>query len=322
MARRTPPPPIADALAAGVAANAGHPSLELLWGSPGTMHAALTMHEWTGEARWAELFRADADALWRAFLPADEAPCRLWTQDLWGRKEKMTGAGHGFAGNASALIRGRALLPAAAWAQWADAIIETAHATALREGPLANWVPEVPPAHTPPKIARAVVSRRAGDGDQPGRPSRSAPRRTAGRGGRIDVGRGSAGERRGAVPRDGRQWLCVVEAVQAQRRPALAGSRARVRDARDGAMRPHGRGTWPAPPFAVDRRRRRCLLRRGVASSATTRCPTSIHPLSAARSGVRAATACLRRDWGNGAQRACGCRAYGRVRSMPAVRLG
>ena len=143
---------VADALAAGIAANTGHPSLELLWGSPGTMHAALTMHEWTGEARWADLFRADADALWSAFLPADEVPCRLWTQPLWGRKLKMTGAGHGFAGNASAVIRGRALLPAATWAQWADAIVETAHATALRDGPLANWVPEVPPAHTPPKM--------------------------------------------------------------------------------------------------------------------------------------------------------------------------
>jgi lantibiotic modifying enzyme len=76
----------------------------------------------------------------------------MWTQDLWGRKQKMTGAGHGFAGNASALIRGRALLPADTWSAWADAIIETAHATALRDGPLANWVPEVPPDHTPPKM--------------------------------------------------------------------------------------------------------------------------------------------------------------------------
>ena len=143
---------IADALAAGIAGNTGHPSLELLWGSPGTMHAALTMHEWTGESRWADLFRADAEALWRELLPIDEAPCRMWTQDLYGRKEKNTGAGHGFAGNASALIRGRALLPADAWSKWADAIITTVHATAQREGPLANWIPEVPPAHTPPKL--------------------------------------------------------------------------------------------------------------------------------------------------------------------------
>ena len=143
---------IADALAAGIAANAGHPSLELLWGAPATMHAALTMHEWTGEVRWAELFRADAADLWNTLLPITEAPCRMWTQDLWERKQKMTGAGHGFAGNASALIRGRALLPAATWALWADAIVETAHATAQRDGPLANWIPEVPPAHTPPKF--------------------------------------------------------------------------------------------------------------------------------------------------------------------------
>jgi hypothetical protein len=145
---------IADALATGIAANAGHTSLELLWGSPSTMHAALTMHEWTGEARWAALFRADAADLWRAFLPADEAPspCRLWTQPLWGLKLKMTGAGHGFAGNASALIRGRALLPTEEWAQWTDAIIETTHAMALRDGPFANWIPELPPANTPPKF--------------------------------------------------------------------------------------------------------------------------------------------------------------------------
>ena len=143
---------IADALAAGVAANAGHTSLELLWGSPATMHAALTMHEWTGDARWTELFRADAGALWNTFLPIDEAPCRMWTQDLWGRKQKMTGAGHGFAGNASAVIRGRALLPEAVQAAWDDTIIETACTTAQREGALANWIPEVPPAHTPPKF--------------------------------------------------------------------------------------------------------------------------------------------------------------------------
>jgi len=142
---------VADALATGIAANSGHPSRELLWGAPATMHAALTMHDWTGEARWAELFRADASDLWQTLLPITEATCRMWTQDLWGRKQKMTGAGHGFAGNASALIRGRTLLPAATWSPWVDAIIATAHATAQRNGALANWIPEVPPAHTPPK---------------------------------------------------------------------------------------------------------------------------------------------------------------------------
>jgi hypothetical protein len=32
-----------------LADNTGHPSLELLRGSPGTMRAALTMPEWTGD---------------------------------------------------------------------------------------------------------------------------------------------------------------------------------------------------------------------------------------------------------------------------------
>jgi Lanthionine synthetase C-like protein len=150
--RLAPDRTIADAIATSIVANAGHPSLEMLWGSPGTMHAALAMHEWTGEARWAELFRADANALLNTFLPAEEAACRAWTQDLYGRKERIIGAGHGFAGNASALIRGRALLPQGTWEQWTDGIVETVHVTALRDGALANWPPEFKPHGTPPKI--------------------------------------------------------------------------------------------------------------------------------------------------------------------------
>jgi hypothetical protein len=148
--RLAPDRATADAIAASIAANAGHPSLEMLWGSPGTMHVALTMQEWTGEERWAELFRADADTLLRTFLPAREVPCRIWTQELWGRTQRMTGAGHGFAGNARALIRGRALLPRQTWAQCADDIVETTRATALCEGAQANWPPLLEP--TPHKL--------------------------------------------------------------------------------------------------------------------------------------------------------------------------
>jgi hypothetical protein len=143
---------VAASIADSIAANAAHPSLELLWGSPSTMHAALTMHEWTGDARWAELFRADADALLRAFLSAGDAPCRIWTQDLYGQRTRYIGAGHGFAGNASALIRGRKLLPIASSSSWEDAIVETAHATALREGAQANWPARLAASATPPKM--------------------------------------------------------------------------------------------------------------------------------------------------------------------------
>ena len=167
---------VADALAAGIAANTGHPSLELLWGSPGTMHAALTMHEWTGEARWAALFRADAAALWRALLPIDEAPCRMWTQDLWGRKQKMTGAGHGFAGNASALIRGRALPAGELGGMGGRHHRDGARHGAARRSARQLDSRSATGAHAA-QDGRAVVPRRAGNGDEPGRPARCAPRR-------------------------------------------------------------------------------------------------------------------------------------------------
>jgi hypothetical protein len=142
---------VADRIAAEIVANANHPALELLWGSPSTMHVALTMHEWTGDARWADLFRADAAVLLRAYQPTELAACRIWTQDLYGRMCRYIGAGHGFAGNASALIRGRALLSAAT-DSWADAIVETAHATVMREGACANWPAQLEPPTTAPRM--------------------------------------------------------------------------------------------------------------------------------------------------------------------------
>lgn len=48
----------ADAVAGLVRANLDHPSRELMWGSPGTLLAALFMHWRTGEDRWAQLYRA------------------------------------------------------------------------------------------------------------------------------------------------------------------------------------------------------------------------------------------------------------------------
>src|SRR5690606_36995417 len=52
-----PGPALADRLAAVIRDNRDNPTLEALWGAPGTMIAALFMHEATGESRWAELFR-------------------------------------------------------------------------------------------------------------------------------------------------------------------------------------------------------------------------------------------------------------------------
>jgi hypothetical protein len=141
--RLAPSPQSADRLVASIAANAGHPSRELMWGIAGTMHAALEMHERTGERRWAEQFRHGADELARSFVPHPAAGCRLWTQDLNGARPEYLGATHGFAGNAGAIARGLPLLsdPGRTW--WTDRIIETTLATAMRRGAHANWPPTI-----------------------------------------------------------------------------------------------------------------------------------------------------------------------------------
>jgi hypothetical protein len=127
-----------DRLAELIAANREHPARELMWGSPGTMLAALFLHERTGEERWADLFRATAATLWSQ-LERDPVP--HWTQDMYGRRFTFLDSVHGFTATASVLIRGRALLKD--WPAWEQVISETVAGTAVREGAQANWPPEV-----------------------------------------------------------------------------------------------------------------------------------------------------------------------------------
>lgn len=132
---------VADRIADLVAANRGHPARELMWGAPGTLLAALFMHERTGEARWAELFRGTAATLWSQLRWSSELGCRYWTQDLYGTTSTYLDGVHGFVATASPLIRGRHLLDAGAWPAWSDCIVETLSRTASRVGDLVNWPP-------------------------------------------------------------------------------------------------------------------------------------------------------------------------------------
>jgi hypothetical protein len=145
--RVAPSREVADPLAESVAANTHHPTRELMWGAPGTMHAALSMHDITGEERWAELYRSGARSL--AASLEQRVDRSLWVQEIWGRRLAMLGAGHGYAGNAGAVIRGFGLLPTAERSQWIDRILETVLATAAREGAFANWPDLVGPGRRP-----------------------------------------------------------------------------------------------------------------------------------------------------------------------------
>ena len=142
----------ADRLEALIAGNTEHPARELMWGAPGTMLAALFLHQRDGQARWAELFRRSARSLWSQLLWSDEHQCRYWAQDLYGRRSTYLDAVHGFVATASVLIRGRHLQGASEWADWQACIENTVRRTATVEHGLANWrawLTQVPDAARP-----------------------------------------------------------------------------------------------------------------------------------------------------------------------------
>jgi len=142
----------ADRLAELIAGNIDHPARELMWGSPGTLLAALFLHERSGQARWADLFRASAARLWSQLEWSDEYGCHYWTQDLYGQKTNYIDATHGFVSAAPALIRGRTLLGDADWAAWAECIANTVSRTATWEAGMANWRPWLIPHRPPPML--------------------------------------------------------------------------------------------------------------------------------------------------------------------------
>lgn len=129
----------AQLLEENIAGNLDTPTRELMWGAPGTMLAALFMHERTAEARWAELFRASSRKLWSQLLWSSEFQCHYWTQDMYGQQSKYLGAAHGFVATASPLIRGRHLLRDDEWVAWQQCIGNTIRRSATTRGPLANW---------------------------------------------------------------------------------------------------------------------------------------------------------------------------------------
>lgn len=134
---------VADRLAIAVDANQSNPVGELMWGSPGTMLAALIMHEVTGDCRWVEIFRRDAAALWNSMEWEPSIGCYLWRQELYGSSVLLLGGVHGFAGNVVPLGRGWHLLDTGEQAGWANRIEQTLRSTGIQEEGVTNWPPSV-----------------------------------------------------------------------------------------------------------------------------------------------------------------------------------
>jgi hypothetical protein len=126
-----------------VAANIEHASLEVMWGAAGTMLPALFLFERTGEDRWRELFVRNAAYLLRTLEYHADFDVWLWTQNLYDEVVRLTGAGHGFAGNMFPLLRGAALLSASQRAVIVERATHTLRSIALDRGELVNWLPHV-----------------------------------------------------------------------------------------------------------------------------------------------------------------------------------
>ena len=135
--RIAPNPATADALERRTLENLALPPLELMWGLPGTMLAALFMAQATHEARWRTLFERQAERLLSELKDTDHGP--LWVQELYGSSQAYLGPVHGFAGQMLALARGWDWLNEAQRVRIARSIERTLQLNAREAAGLANW---------------------------------------------------------------------------------------------------------------------------------------------------------------------------------------
>ena len=169
-------PATADALFAHVRGNLRNPTREALWGSPGTLIAALHMWEATQEPRWLTVFREGVAILWEQMhtvrhTAAPDRPVWVWTQDMNARQRIHLGAGHGLAGNVYPAVRGARWLDDDVVAGFESRAFEALDVSALREAGQVNWEPvfdhmaaELPSRKTVQDChgAAGIVSRLAG----------------------------------------------------------------------------------------------------------------------------------------------------------------
>lgn len=140
--RFTRSPLVAQTLFELIESNLENPTREFLWGSPGSLVAALHMLDAAPDERWVSLFRRGIDRLWEQMEPAAHHPgCWVWTQDMYGRKRQYLGAGHGFAGNVFPVVRGARWLPSEQVEGFIDRATRTLDADLLDDGARVNWEP-------------------------------------------------------------------------------------------------------------------------------------------------------------------------------------
>jgi hypothetical protein len=129
----------ADELYRRIEAGLELPSMELMWGFAGTMLACVFASELDGQARWRDLYLAQARRLLTELEESEFGP--IWTPDLYGGKRRYLGPVHGYAGNLLALLKGWDWLSEAEQGRIQTAAAATLAANAQRSEAGANWPP-------------------------------------------------------------------------------------------------------------------------------------------------------------------------------------
>lgn len=126
--------------------NIDNATLEILWGGPGSILPVLNNleaghSETSGQLQ--ALFQRQFEFLRSKLERAADYDCYIWTQDLYGSKRRITGAGHGFVGNVYPFLRGQRWLPESDRKWLLETVVDTILKTAVVDGELANWPPSL-----------------------------------------------------------------------------------------------------------------------------------------------------------------------------------
>ena len=121
--------------------NIENPTLEALWGAPGTMLGASYMYEQTKNKKWLDLYLKNVTFLLSSLHEVPHKNYSIWTQDLYGRKVEFIGAGHGFMGNVFPILKDLNLLSPNEKDLILSKTLETTKKLAVEENNLINWPP-------------------------------------------------------------------------------------------------------------------------------------------------------------------------------------
>ncbi len=119
--------------------NSGNPTREFMWGSPGTVFPALLLRDRDADPRFDTLIRSVHDELWETWEPENQDGGLLWLQDMYGKRRRFVGAGHGAITNIAIFARAIDLLDVARRETFDSRLRAMLERYAIFDGEVANW---------------------------------------------------------------------------------------------------------------------------------------------------------------------------------------